>query len=92
MKQSQAAVAAVCEGCRCMKNAIERFPDQADLIARLVKESETFRSLCEDHQLAVETLGALVARHPVDDKIVHEYRTLIRDLEMDIAAVLSKTR
>jgi hypothetical protein len=81
-----------CEGCRCMKKAVERFPDQADLIGRLVEQSETFRSLCEDHQLAVETLDTLTARRPMDDKIVHEYRTLIEDLEVDIATALNKLR
>jgi hypothetical protein len=81
-----------CEGCRCMNKAFERFPDQADLIGRLIEQSETFRSLCEDHQLAVETLDTLTARRPVDDKIVHEYRTLVEDLEVDIATILHKVR
>jgi len=75
-----------------MKKAIERFPDQADLIGRLVGQSETFRSLCEDHQLAVETLDGLTARRSMDDKIVHEYRTLVEDLEVDIASALNKMR
>ncbi len=75
-----------------MNKAFERFPDQADLIGRLIEQSETFRSLCEDHQLAVETLDTLTARRPVDDKIVHEYRTLVEDLEVDIATILHKVR
>jgi hypothetical protein len=75
-----------------MKKAIERFPDQADLIGRLVEQSETFRSLCEDHQLAAETLDTLIARRPTDEKIVHEYRMLVADLEVDIATALNKVR
>jgi hypothetical protein len=75
-----------------MKKAIERFPDQADLIGRLIEQSEAFRSLCEDHQLAVETLDSLTARHSMDDKIVHEYRTLVEDLELDIVTALKKMR
>lgn len=75
-----------------MKKAIERFPEQAHLIGRLVEQSEMFRSLCEDHQLAVETLDTLVASRPMDDKIVHEYRTLVVDLEVDIATALNKVR
>ncbi|MGK9167639.1 hypothetical protein KXR53_15145 [Inquilinus limosus] len=73
-----------------MKKAIERFPDLAHLIGPLAEQSETFRSLCEDHQLAVEALDRLTARRPVDDKMVHEYRTLVEELEADIAMALKK--
>lgn len=72
-----------------MKKAIERFPDQADLIGRLVEQSETFRSLCEDHQLAVETLETLLARRPEDRKVIGENRTLVEELEADIEAALN---
>lgn len=75
-----------------MKKAIERFPDRADLIGRLVEQSETFRSLCEDHQLAVEALDTLTAKRPMDDKIVHEYCTLVEELEVDIETALNKMR
>jgi hypothetical protein len=71
-----------------MKSAIERFPDQAHRIGRLAEQSETFRSLCEDHQLAVEALHTLIAKRPGDDKVIGEYRTLVAELEADIAAGL----
>ncbi|MGK9236787.1 hypothetical protein KXS07_33520 [Inquilinus limosus] len=73
-----------------MKKAIERFPELAHLIGSLAEQSEPFRSLCEDHQLAVETLDTLIARRPVDDKVVREYRTLVEELEADIAAALKR--
>lgn len=73
-----------------MKKAIERFPDLAHLIGRLAEQSETFRSLCEDHQLAVEALNTLMARRPADDKMIDEYRTLVGELEADIAASLKQ--
>lgn len=75
-----------------MRKAIERFLDQAHLIGRLAGQNETFRGLCEDHQLAVETLDTLIARLPMDEKIVHEYRTLIEDLEVEIATALKKVK
>jgi hypothetical protein len=73
-----------------MKKAIERFPELAHLIGPLAEQSEPFRSLCEDHQLAVETLGTLIARRPAEDKVVREYRTLVEELEADIATALRK--
>lgn len=73
-----------------MKKAIERFPELAHLIGSLVEQSESFRSLCEDHQLAVEALNTLIARRPAAAKMIHEYRTLVEELEADIAAALRK--
>jgi hypothetical protein len=75
-----------------MKKAIERFPELAQLIGPLAEQSEPFCSLCEDHQLAVEALDALIGRRPADDKMVREYRTLVEELEADIAAALRKMR
>ena len=75
-----------------MKSAIERFPDQAHRIGRLAEQSETFRSLCEDHQLAVNALDTLTATRPADDKVIGEYRTLVTELEAEIAATLKKER
>lgn len=71
-----------------MKKAVERFPDHAHLIGRLAEQSETFRSLCEDHQLAVEALDTLLARRPEDGKVIQEYRTLVEELETDIVTTL----
>ena len=73
-----------------MKRAIDRFPEMAPLIGRLAAQSETFRSLCEDHQLAVETLEGLIARCPTDDKTLGEYHTLVKELEADIATALQR--
>jgi hypothetical protein len=73
-----------------MKKAIERFPDQAHLIGRLAEQYETFRSLCEDHQLAADTLDTLIATRPADNKLIGEYRTLVAELEADIAESLKK--
>ena len=73
-----------------MKTGIERFPELAQLIGPLAEQSEPFCSLCEDHQLTVEALDTLIARHPADDTVVREYCALVEELEADIAAVLGK--
>lgn len=72
-----------------MRKTIEHFPGHAHLIGRLADQSETFRSLCEDHQLAVETLETLLARRPEDRKVIGENRTLVEELEADIEAALN---
>lgn len=73
-----------------MKRAIDRFPEMAQLIGRLAEQSETFRSLCEDHQLAVETLERLMAHCPTNEKTISEYHTLVKELEADIAMTLQR--
>jgi hypothetical protein len=63
----------------------------AQLICRLAAQSKTFRSLCEDHQLAVEMLEGLMARSPTNAKTT-EYRSLVKELEADIEAILQRLR
>jgi hypothetical protein len=75
-----------------MKRALERFPEMAPLIGRLAARSEAFRSLCEDHELAAETLEGLMARGPGHDRAIVEYDTLVKELEADIEKVLQRTR
>jgi len=75
-----------------MQRAINRFPERAQLIGRLAAHSETFRSLCEDHQLAVETLEELMTRCPTNDKTISEYHALVNELEADIETILQKLR
>jgi len=75
-----------------MQRAIDRFPERAQLIGRLAAQSEVFRSLCEDHQLAVETLEGLMTRCPADDKTIREYHALVKELEADIETILQRLR
>ena len=75
-----------------MQRTINRFPERAQLIGRLAAQSETFRSLCEDHQLAVETLEGLMTRCPTNGKTISEYRALVKELEADIETILQSLR
>ena len=65
------------------------FPDRAADVARLMGTSEHFQSLCEDYELAVETLRGLEERnHPQDAKRLIEYRRLVADLEHELEECL----
>ena len=65
------------------------FPDRADEVSRLALCNETFRSLCEEYGLAVDTLDRLeVANRPHDVERMYEYRALIKELEGDLKSEL----
>jgi hypothetical protein len=66
------------------------FPDRADELARLVMSSEAFRSLCEDYELAVNTLQQLeIQGRPQDAERTFEYRRLTADLERELSDTLN---
>jgi hypothetical protein len=61
------------------------FPDWDEEISRLALSNETFRDMCEEYGLAIEALDMLEQRnHPRDVDRVHEYRTLIGQMERDL--------
>jgi hypothetical protein len=67
------------------------FPDRADEIPRLALRNAAFRTVCEDYGIAVEALNRLEIRnHPLDVEKLAEYRALIRDLEVELRAVLAR--
>jgi len=66
------------------------FPDRADELARLATSCETFRSLCEDYELAVNTLRQLEAQNRSQDaERTIEYRRLIAELEHELSDTLN---
>jgi len=73
-----------------LRQVVLRFPQQALLIAKLERESEDFRSLCDDYELVVEMLTMLESA-PLrsDEKTLQEYRSFLIDLELDIADALT---
>lgn len=73
-----------------LRHIVLRFPQQAVLIAKLERESEEFRSLCEDYDLVIEMLTKLESSAPPsDEKTLQEYRSFLFDLELDIADALT---
>ena len=68
---------------------VRRFPDRASVVARLAATSEPFQSLCEDYELAVDTLRDLEERNrPADIERMVEYRRLIAELEHELEECL----
>ena len=79
-----------------VKRVIERFPTQADLILRLAAQSESFRAICEDYALAVESLQRFeaLARAQVENKAqverkIADYRGIVLDLAQEIERSLA---
>lgn len=77
-----------------LTQVLERFPDSAALIRRLVIADEHFASICEDYGLATATLAAL--REPPERRQDHakiaEYALLVTDLEREVAEALRVNR
>ncbi len=79
-----------------VKHVIQRFPAQADLIVRLAAQSESFRTICEDYALAVETLqrfealghAQLESKAQLEHKIA-DYRSIVLDLAQEIERLLA---
>jgi hypothetical protein len=72
---------------------LERFPEDAALVIRLLVEDEVFRSVCEDYTLARVTLARLNETHPVrEPPELVEYRRLVADLEREIAGALRNAK
>lgn len=60
------------------------FPDWSREISRLALSNETFRQVCEEYGLAVEALDLLERQNRPQMDRMHEYRTLIKQLEKDL--------
>lgn len=66
------------------------FPSRAEEVSRLALRNEAFRSMCEDYGVAVDALELLEARnHPGDVERMHEYRSIIRELELELRTELA---
>ena len=75
-----------------LTQVLERFPDRAALIGRLLGESDAFRGLCEDFALARSTLARLlsVAEHERNVPVISDYESVVAELESDIATALRR--
>ncbi len=65
---------------------LKRFPGDAAIVTRLLAESDSFRTACEDLFLAKATLGELEALQPGREAArIAEYRGIVAELENEIA-------
>jgi hypothetical protein len=75
-----------------LTQAIDRFPNQAALLRRMVLKDHAFRSLCEDYALARASLAAFEARPDAAERPeITDYRAVITELEGEIARFLTAT-
>ena len=69
---------------------LERFPEKAVVVRRLVLRDAGFRGICEDYALAREGLATFEARPDAAMRPeVADYQTVIAELEHEIAALVS---
>ena len=67
----------------------ERFPDKNHSIDLLMAEDPEFPDLCEDFDACVDALRYWArSKQPEAETRVDEYRTLVRELEEEIAQAL----
>jgi hypothetical protein len=68
---------------------IKRFPEHELAIERLVRKSESFRSMCEDYAVGVEALGRWErATDPKRGAMIAELRDSLDELEDEIVRAL----
>ena len=63
----------------------DRFPERKETIKALFKNNESFKTLCEDYHRCGETLQYWNQSLDEDALVrMHEYETLLRELEEEI--------
>jgi uncharacterized protein YdcH (DUF465 family) len=68
---------------------IDRHPEQAALVRRLLLSDPSFRDLCEDYQLLLDMIADFAAN--ATSVTPREYTVLSQELELDIARALLRS-
>jgi hypothetical protein len=75
-----------------IQRLVARFPDRAPEIRHSALSDPTFRDICDDLAIALETLSRFEARSDADMcPEIPEYKTLILELETEISSYLART-
>lgn len=70
---------------------LERFPSQVASIRQLWLRSRSFRELCEDFDLALDTLERFEREFAQGRQLeIAEYRGLVTELDAEIVAILNR--
>ncbi len=73
------------------RSVVARFPEHELAIERLFRQSETFRSMCEDYADGVDAIRFWQDRdHPRAALKVAELRDCVADLEAEIVRALEE--
>lgn len=70
-------------------NLLRFFPGSDDQFVALATESEEFRLLCEEFQLAQEALHRFEKAGEIASMRCRDYRCIVHDLERELAAMLA---
>ena len=72
-------------------HVIRRFPEHELTIARLLRKSESFRSMCDDYAVGIEALGRWErASDPKRSVRIAELRDALAELEEEMLEVLEQ--
>jgi hypothetical protein len=70
---------------------LERFPEKSHDLALLIAEDPEFRAVCEDYDACINALRYWSeCKEPEAEIRVSEYRTLIEELEKEVAEALER--
>jgi hypothetical protein len=74
-----------------LKKVLEKFPEHHLLIEELYRESDSFRSLCEDYVECMEIIKNIdYSECIIRAGYKQEYETLLHELEEELLTKLSK--
>ncbi|MGI9474000.1 MAG: hypothetical protein ACR2NZ_20845 [Rubripirellula sp.] len=71
---------------------LERYPDKWHIIVQLCRVDEDFRELCDHYAECLTVVTHLDADTNGDAVRLREYRVLIRELEVEIETLTTKTQ
>jgi hypothetical protein len=71
-----------------LASLVGRFPRHELAIHRLYAHNSEFKAICTDHEEAVAALRHWERTCGASDPRVLEYRQLVRELELEIAAII----
>jgi hypothetical protein len=76
-----------------LARAVARFPGAAATLHRLALTDPEFRDICEEYALAQQSLAGFEARPDASERPeIGDYRTVIAELENEIARLLTGDR
>ncbi len=69
----------------------EKFPDQKHALDLLAAQDSEFLAMCEDHDACINALEYWAkSKEPEAETRVNEYRTLVQELQEEIAQALTR--
>jgi len=67
---------------------MKKFPDLAPEIKKLFGTSESFREICEDYVLCLNSIRKIESADPRKDENLKEFKETLKELEEELMAIL----